>query len=181
LSITTSAESPYGNINVYYNGELYPSTDTPKPLLKIGEPFKVRFDITSYQRCEVSVMLTTIDKKDFKIICGPTYEMDKYTGGIIEKNETKTYEWTLVPTENWAGGRVPLDFVYQFNDLNSFDILTSGEFTAAYITVTEEYYNGESVKVSEPEASDRPATASGFMVPITVCMLLLAGVCRRRI
>jgi MAST domain-containing protein len=117
-----------------------------------------------------------------EIISGPCKEINEYVGQNIGQNETISYEWEVVPTDNWAGGSIPLDFVYQFDELGAGgDIIAKGRFTAAYITVTEEYYNGESVKVSEPEASDRPATASGFMVPITVCMLLLAGVCRRRI
>jgi len=179
LPIIGSAESPHGKIDVYFNGKLYPGSETPKPVLKIGEPFKVRFDVIPYQRCEVSAMLTTIDEKDFRIINGSTSEMGKYTGGIIEKNETKTYEWTVVPTENWAGGSVPLDFVYQFDDLNSFDILTRGEFTAAYVTVSEEYYEDEPVEAPTETITEEPAKAPGFMVPVAVGMLLLAGMCRR--
>ncbi|OPY17118.1 MAG: hypothetical protein A4E23_01591 [Methanomethylovorans sp. PtaU1.Bin073] len=181
LPIVGSAESPYGKIDVYFNGKLYPGSETPKPVLDIGEPFKVRFDVIPYQRCEISAMLTTIDEKDFRIINGSTSEMSKYTGGIIEKNETKTYEWTLVPTENWAGGSVPLDFVYQFDDLNSFDTLTKGRFTAAYITVSEEYYNGYSVETSAATPSEEPAKTPGFILSVAVGMLLLAGVCRRKL
>ena len=179
LPIIGSAESSYGKIDVYFDGKLYPGAEIPKPVLKIGEPFKVRFDVIPYQRCEVSVMLTTIDGKDFRIINGSTCEMGKYTGGIVGKNETKTYEWTVVPTENWAGGTLPLDFVYQFDDLNSFDVLTKGEFTAAYITVSEEYYDGAPAEVSTESATEDPAKAPGFMLPLAVGMLLLAGKCRR--
>ena len=179
LPIIGSAESSYGKIDVYFDGKLYPGAEIPKPVLKIGEPFKVRFDIIPYQRCEVSVMLTTIDEKDFRIINGSTSEMGKYTGVIVGKNETKTYEWTVVPTENWAGGTVPLDFVYQFDDLNSFDVLTKGEFTAAYITVSEEYYDGASAEVSTDPINEDSAKAPGFMLPLAVGMLLLAGKCRR--
>ncbi|WP_214045463.1 sarcinarray family MAST domain-containing protein [Methanomethylovorans sp.] len=175
IPIIGSAESSYGKIDVYFDGKLYPGAEMPKPFLKIGEPFKVRFDIIPYQRCEVSVMLTTIDEKDFKIINGSTNEMGKYTSGIVGKNETITYEWTLFPTENWAGGTVPLDFVYQFDDLNSFDIITKGEFTAAYITVSKEYYNGEPAAVSAEPITEKPAKAPGFVLPLVVGMLLLAG------
>ncbi len=48
-SLIVVADSPYASIDVYYNDKLYPGSEIPKPLLKIGEPFNVRFDVTSYQ------------------------------------------------------------------------------------------------------------------------------------
>ena len=86
---------------------------------------------------------------------------------------------TVWATENWAGGSVPLDFVYQFDDLNSFDLLTKGRFTAAYITISEEYYEDEPVERPTETSTKEPAKTPGFMVPVAVGMLLLAGICRR--
>lgn len=180
ISSIASAESPYAKIDVYYNGQLYPGATTPKPSLDIGEPFCLRFDVTSYQRCYVSVKLTTIDSKDFQIINGSSKVLDEYVGQIIEKNETLSYEWEVVPTDNWAGGSIPIDFVYQFDELGAGgDILTKGRFTAAYVTVSEEYYDGESVETSAETPTEEPAKTPSFILPVAVGMLLLAGVCRR--
>ena len=179
MPIVALAESPYAKIDVYYNDKLYPDAEIPKPLLRIGEPFVVRFDVTSYQRCYLSVELCTIDENDFVIIKGPTLELGKGVREVIEKNETKTYEWTVAPTENWAGGGVPINFYYQFTDLDTVETITSGEFTAAYVTVSEEYYEDEPVEAPTETSTKEPAKAPGFMVPVAVGMLLLAGMCRR--
>ncbi|WP_321418290.1 sarcinarray family MAST domain-containing protein [uncultured Methanomethylovorans sp.] len=181
MSSAVSAENPYAKIDVYYNGQLYPGATTPKPSLDIGEPFSLRFDVTSYQRCYVSVKLTTIDYKDFQIINGSSKILDEYVGQIIEKNETLRYQWEVVPTDNWAGGSIPIDFVYQFDEFGEGgDILTKGRFTAAYITVSEEYYDDNApAKTATNSTSEKPAKAPGFMLPVAIGMLLLAGICRR--
>ncbi|WP_367343546.1 sarcinarray family MAST domain-containing protein [Methanomethylovorans sp.] len=171
-----SAENPYANIDVYYNGQLYPGVSTPKPFLDIEEPFTLRFDVTSYQKCYLSAKLTTMDAKDFQIINGPCKEINEYVGQIIEKNETITYQWEVIPTSNWAGGTIPLDFVYQFDELGKGGgVITKGEFTAAYITVSKEYYNGETAAVSAEPITEKPAKAPGFVLPLVAGMLLLAG------
>lgn len=181
MPIVALAESPYAKIDVYYNDKLYPDAEIPKPLLKIGEPFVVRFDVTSYQRCYLSVELCTIDEDDFVIIKGPTLELGKGVREVIEKNETKTYEWTVAPTDNWVGGSVPINFYYQFTDLDTVETITSGEFTAAYVTVSEEYYNGDPVETSAETSIEEPAKTPDFVLPVAVGMLLLAGLCRRKI
>lgn len=180
MSFVASAESPYAKIDVYYNGQLYPGSTTPKPVLDIEEPFTLRFDVTSYQRCYLSVKLTTIDAKDFQIISGSCKEINEYVGQIIEKNETISYQWEVIPTDNWAGGSIPLDFVYQFDELGAGgDIITKGRFTAAYVTVSEEYYDGTPAEVSTEPVTEDPAKTPGFMLSLAVGMLLLAGKCRR--
>lgn len=178
--IIVLADSPYANIDVYYNDKLYPGSEIPKPLLKIGEPFTVRFDVTSYKKCYISVKLWTIDEDDFVIINGSSKELGRYVGQIVDENETVTYEWTVAPTDNWAGGNVPLDFYYQLDELGAGGkIITSGEFTAAYITVSEEYYDEKPAEVSTEPTTEEPAKAPGFMLPLAVGMVLLAGICRR--
>ncbi len=52
-----TASSPYGKIDVYYNGKILPGEEIAKPVLKIGEPFDVGVNLTVYQKCYVSVML----------------------------------------------------------------------------------------------------------------------------
>jgi sarcinarray family protein len=179
IPFVASAESPYGKIDVYYNGKLYPGSETAKPILKIGEPFNLTFNLTVHQKSEVSVQLSEISKNDFQIIDGPVLQMDEYIHEVLEKDESRIYEWTVAPTENWAGGSMPINFVYQIDDFNGFDTLVKGEFTAAYITVSEEYYNEKSTEVSTEPTTEEPAKAPGFMLPLAVGMVLLAGICRR--
>jgi len=45
--------------------------------------------------------------------------MNTYTGDVVEENFTKSYEWTVAPTESWAGGALPIDLVYQINDFET--------------------------------------------------------------
>jgi sarcinarray family protein len=180
LPFVASAESPYGKIDVYYNGKLYPESETAKPVLKIGEPFTLSFNLTVTQKSEVSVQLSEISKGDFQIIDGPVLQMDKYIHEVLEKDESRIYNWTVIPTENWAGGSMPINFVYQIDDYNGFETLVKGEFTAAYITVSEEYYNDIApAKTATNSTNEEPAKAPGFMLPVAVGMLLLAGICRR--
>jgi sarcinarray family protein len=142
------------DVKVYYNDQLYPGASTPKPLLKIGEPFTLRFDVTSFNKGYLSVKLTELGDNSFKIIDGPILKMDEYSHTPIEKNETISYEWTLETTDEWAGGSMPLDFIYQLNDYDTFDLLVQGEFTAAYVTISEEYYDG-------PESATESTSNSG--------------------
>lgn len=175
-----SAESAYGKIDVYFNEKLYPGSETVKPVLKINEPFTLTFNLTVHQKSEVSVQLSEISKNDFQIIDGPVLQMDEYIHEVLEKDESRIYEWTVVPTENWAGGSMPINFVYQIDDFNGFDTLVKGEFTAAYITVSEEYYDGAPAEASTEPVTEDPVKAPGFMLPLAIGMLLLAGKCRRK-
>jgi sarcinarray family protein len=150
FSSPASSESQYGKIDVYYNDQLYPGNSTPKPLLKIGEPFNLRFEVTCYKRNFLAVQLWSIGNDDFVILDGPTERLGTGTRGIIEANETRVFEWTVAPTEAWAGGSTPINFYYQMTDLERPITLTSGEFTAAYVTISNEYY--------EPSASTGPGT-----------------------
>lgn len=97
--ITASSESSNLKIDVYYNNQLYPSASTPKPLLKIGEPFKLRFEVTCYKRNDLSVMLWSIGNNDFDVIDGPTSKLGIASNEVVEINETKVYEWTVAPNK----------------------------------------------------------------------------------
>jgi MAST domain-containing protein len=153
-----SASSPYGSIDVYYNERILPGDEIAKPLLKIGEPFKVRIDFTVYQRCYVSVKLSELGDNNFVVINGPTSRIEEYYGKIIEENSTEVYEWTLKPTENWAGGSIPINFVYQVDELGAGGkTLQKGEFTIAYCTISKEHYEGET-PTSEQLASENKST-----------------------
>ena len=160
-----SAESQYGKIDVYYNGKIFPGTEVAKPTLKIDEPFKVGIDMTVYQKCEVSVMLSELGKNNFVVLNGPTTKMDVYTGNVMEKNSTKIYEWTVAPTDNWAGGSLPINFVYQINDFETGSILVNSEFTIAYPYISTEHYEGDTTPTTttdpeSPTSTDDPTTPS---------------------
>ena len=149
------ASSPYGKIDVYYNGQLYPGNLTPKPVVEIGEPFTLRFDMTVNQYCKVNVELSDLGIyqgiESFTVIDGPS-QLGKRSARIYDENETFTYEWTLKPTERWAGGSMPINFYYSILLPGDHETVTSGEFTAAYITISNEHY--------EPPASTKPGAQS---------------------
>ena len=42
-----TASSPYGKMDVYYNGKLLPGEEIAKPILKIGEPFNIGINLNS--------------------------------------------------------------------------------------------------------------------------------------
>ncbi|AKB19713.1 sarcinarray family MAST domain-containing protein [Methanosarcina sp. WWM596] len=179
LTNIASASSPYGSIDVYYNDVLLPGKEIVKPVLKIGEPFKVRFDFTVNQKCYVSVKLSELGKDNFVIIDGPTSRMEEYYGKIMEENSTDVFEWTVKPTENWAGGSIPIDFVCQVNELGAGGkILVKGEFTAAYCTISNEHYEGkiptsEEQPVSETEPSSTSASTPAFSLVTAISALVL--------
>jgi MAST domain-containing protein len=183
---TASASSQYGSIDVYYNDKILPGKEIAKPVLKIGEPFKVRFDFTVNQKCYVSVKLSELGKDNFVIIDGPTSRMEEYYGKIMEENSTEVFEWTVKPTENWAGGSIPIDFVYQVDELGAGGkTLVNGEFTAAYCTISNEYYEGEipiseEQPVSETEPSSTSASAPAFSLVSAISVIALAFALFRR-
>ncbi|WP_407282628.1 sarcinarray family MAST domain-containing protein [Methanolobus sp. WCC1] len=171
------------DVKVYYNDQLYPGASTPKPLLKIGEPFTLRFDVTSFNKGYLSVKLTELGDNSFKIIDGPILKMDEYSHTPIEKNETISYEWTLETTDEWAGGSMPLDFIYQLNDYDTFDLLVQGEFTAAYVTISEEYYDGSesaTESTSNPEDESSSPSTPAFTALSAVFVLAVVAIYKRK-
>jgi MAST domain-containing protein len=181
---TASAYNPYGDVyeyDLYFNGKLLDTTEVPKPILKINEPFTVRVDFKIYKKCELSVMLNEIEKNNFYVINGSTQKMNVYTGDIVEKNSTKSYEWTVAPTESWAGGALPIDLVYQINDFETGNILVNSGFTIAYPYISNEYYEGEvptseEQPISETEPSSTSASAPAFSLVATISTLVLVFV-----
>ena len=182
LSGLASAESQYGKIDVYYNGKILPGTEVAKPTLKIDEPFKVGIDMTVFQKCEVSVKLSELGKDNFVVLNGPTTKMDVYTGNVMEKNSTQMYEWIVAPTDNWAGGSLPINFVYQINDFETGGILVNSEFTIAYPHITTEHYEGDTTPTTttdpeSPTSTDDPTTPStpAFTILATALALTIAA------
>lgn len=181
-----TASSQYGDIDVYYNDKLLPGKEIAKPILQIGEPFKIRIDFTVYQRCYVSAMISEIGTGNFIIIDGPTKQTNKYCGKIFEENSTEVFEWTVKPTENWAGGSLPIDFYYQVDELGSGGkTLVDGGFTVAYCTISNEYYEGEipvseTQPASETESSPTPASTPAFTFIGVISVLALVFALLRR-
>ncbi|WP_340818817.1 sarcinarray family MAST domain-containing protein [Methanolobus sp. WCC4] len=185
LSVPASCGSPYFEIDVYYNGQLYEETSTPKPLVKIGEPFTLRFDVTMNQECQAVVELSDLGNgvgvENFVVVEGPS-KLGQNAVRIFSKNETHSYEWTLKATENWAGGSMPINFIYSAVLKGESESLFNGEFTAAYVTISEEHYDGP-VTTEEPtgESSSEgnsPSTPA-FSALTLVFVLLVVCVLRK--
>jgi MAST domain-containing protein len=178
---TASAYNPYGDVyeyNLYFDGKLLNTTEVPKPILKIGEPFDVKIDFIVYKKCEMSIKLSEIENGHFVILDGSTPKMDVYRADILEKNSTITYEWTVKPTEKWAGGSLPIDLVYQIDDFETKKSLVHGSFTIAYPYISKEYYEGEiptseEQPVSETEPSSTSASTPAFSLVTAVSALVL--------
>lgn len=175
-----SSESSNLKVDVYYNDQLYPGTSTPKPLLKIGEPFTLRFEVTCYRENHLAVMLTSIGDNDFDIIEGSTSSLGIATHENIEANETRIFEWTVAPNEEWAGGSAPIDFYYQMNDLKTARTITSGEFTAAYVTISEEYYEDleNAASPTDDSGNSSSPTTPAFNAMCAVFALVVASIYR---
>lgn len=155
----TLAESPYGSMDVYYNDKLLPGKETAKPTLKIEEPFKVKINLTVYQKSDVYVSLSCMEKDSFKIIKGPTSRIEEYSKpDILEANSSKEYEWTVGPTEKWSGGSLPLDIYYTILAHGDSEPLVNSGFTVAYCTISNEHYQGET-SISEQPASENQSTS----------------------
>ena len=183
-SIAT-ASSPYGKMDVYYNGKLLPGEEVAKPVLKIGEPFDIGINLTVNQKCHVSVMLSEIGDDNFEIVSGPTSKMKDYGTEVLDKNSIKMYEWTVKATDNWVGGSLPINLVYQINDFDTGDILVKGKFTVAYCTISNEHYEGEiptseNNPVSETEPSSTSASTPAFTLLGAISVLALAFALFRR-
>ncbi|AKB79625.1 hypothetical protein MSHOH_3142 [Methanosarcina horonobensis HB-1 = JCM 15518] len=185
---TVSAHNLYGEVyeyDLYFNGKLLDTTEVPKPVLKVNEPFTVRIDFKIYTKCELSVMLSEIEKNNFYVITGSTQKMNIYTGDVVENNSVKSYEWTVAPTESWAGGSLPIDLVYQINDFETGKILVNNGFTIAYPSISTEYYEGETPTsgkqpVSETEPSPTSASTPAFTFVGAISVLALTFALFRR-
>ena len=189
LAENVAAENPYGKIytyDVYYNDKLLPGTDVAKPVLKIGEPFTVSINLTVYQKSDMYVSLSCMEKNSFVIINGPTLRIEDYSDGdVLEANSSKEYEWTVKPTERWAGGALPLDIYYTILAHGNPKPLVNSGFTVAYCTISNEHYKTEAPtsqeqQVSKTEPSNTSASAPAFTLGGAISILALAFALFRR-
>lgn len=161
-------------MKVYYNEKLLPGSETAKPALKIEEPFKVSINLTVYQKSEISVMLSEIGDGDFVILGGFTKEMNRYGSKVMEKNSSEIFEWTVKPTDKWAGGSIPVNLVYQINDFETGDILVNSGFTIAYPYISNEHYEGEApISEEQPVPKTEPSSTSSSTPAFTLAGTIL--------
>jgi MAST domain-containing protein len=114
--------------------------------------------------------------------------MNVYRADVMEKNSTQTYEWTVQPTEKWAGGSLPIDLVYQIDDFETKKSLVHGSFTIAYPYISNEHYEGKTPTSEQPASktqstSEQPASenssasaasAPAFSLVTAISILVLA-------
>jgi len=163
LVSVASASSQYGSIDVYYNDEILPGKEVAKPTLKIGEPFKIKIEITLNQTSSLFVQVCSLGGNFFEVIDGPSeFEKTKYIKSLDPGKYV--FEWTIMPTDEWAGGSIPINVWYQINLPGEDEPAVKGEFTVAYCTISNERYEGEiptseEQPVTEPKPS--PTSSSG--------------------
>ncbi|AKB81559.1 hypothetical protein MSBR3_0981 [Methanosarcina barkeri 3] len=158
LTNVVSASSQYGTIDVYYNDQLLPGKEVAKPTLKIGEPFKVKIDLTLNQTSILFVKICSLRVgAPYEVITGPS-EFDKKLYFESLDPGTYTYEWTLKPTGEWEGGTMPVNIWYQIHNVGEDKPLVQGEFTVAYPYISTEPYEGE-IPTSEQPASEDQSTS----------------------
>lgn len=180
-----SASSQYGSIDVYYNDKILPGKEVAKPTLKIGEPFKVKVEMTLNQTSTLFVQVCSLGGNFFEVVDGPSeFEKTKYIKSLDPGKYT--FEWTIVPTDEWAGGSIPLNFWYQINLPGEDEPAIKGEFTIAYCTISNEHYEGETPTSEQPasenkltskkpasENSSSPASAPAFSLVTAISALVL--------
>lgn len=157
----TAAESSFGKIDVFYNDRFLSGTEVAKPTLKIGEPFTVKINLTVYQEYKVSGKLMELGSGNFEVVDGPS-EMDRYSSVILKPNESHVFEWTVKPTDKWAGGSLPINFHYSIVEKGNPEPVVNSEFTIAYPYITTEYYEGNTTTstTTDPTSTDDPTTPS---------------------
>ena len=180
------AYNPYGEIytyEVYYNDELLSDTEVAKPTLKIGEPFTVKIEMTLNQPSTLGFKLGSLGDNMYEVIEGPSeFKRTKYFKLLDEG--THTFEWTLKPTDGWAGGTLPVNFWYQINLAGEDNSVVNSEFTIAVPYITTEYYEGDTTPttITDPESStstNDPITPSTPAFTLLATALALTIVARR--
>ncbi|MGP8321689.1 MAG: sarcinarray family MAST domain-containing protein [Methanosarcinaceae archaeon] len=99
--------------------------------------------------------VTVIEKTHFDLIDGPV-DINWLTLHIFETNETHTFEWTLKPTDEWAGGTIPVNIHYTIYVIDEYDPLVNSGFTIAYPYISTEYYEGDSTPPHQQKTQTPP-------------------------
>jgi MAST domain-containing protein len=132
----------------------------------------------------VSGQISEIGSGNFEVINGPS-EMNRYSSVNLKPNESHVFEWTVKPTEGWAGGSLPIDFRYALLEKGNPEPILNSGFTVAYCIISNEYYEGETPtsedqSASETESSPTSASAPAFTLASVISILALAFALFRR-
>jgi len=153
-----SASSPYGSIDVYYNDKILPGDEIAKPILKIGEPFKVKIVMTLNQTSRLFIEVDSIGSESpYEVIEGPSKFAEKKHFESLDPG-IYTFEWVLKPTKELADWSMPLNFWYQVHEEGEDEPAVKGEFTVAYPHVSNEYYEGETLTSEQTETENQPTS-----------------------
>ena len=161
----------YGIDGVYYNDEQVIG-DAAEPTLKIGEPFTVKIEMTLNQPSMLGFKLGSLGDNMYEVIEGPSEFKRTKVFKLIDEG-THTFEWTLKPTDEWAGGTMPVNFWYQINLAGEDNSVVNSEFTIAVPYITTEYYEGDSTSTTTTD-SDSPTSTDDPTTPSTPAFTLLA-------
>ncbi|MDD3246594.1 MAG: sarcinarray family MAST domain-containing protein [Methanosarcina sp.] len=175
---TVSASSPYGSMDVYYNEKLLPGEEVAKPLLNIGEPFKIKIVMTLNQTSRLFIEVDSIGSEfPYEVIEGPSKFSEKKHFESLDPG-VYTFEWILRANEGWEGWSMPVNFWYQIHEEGEDEPAVKGEFTVAYCTISNEHYKGEiptseDHPVSETEPSSKSASTPAFSLVTAISALVL--------
>ncbi|MDW5549878.1 sarcinarray family MAST domain-containing protein [Methanosarcina sp.] len=185
LQSNATATSEFGKIDVYFNDQILPGKMIATPTLKIGEPFNVKVNVTVYQECKVSGQISEIESGNFEVVEGPS-QMNRYFSVELKPNESHIFEWTIKPTEGWAGGSLPINFRYSLLEKGNPEPILNSGFTVAYCTISNEHYEGETPTSEQPksenkstqeqpssENSSSPASSPAFSLVTVISTLVL--------
>ncbi|MGA9188603.1 MAG: sarcinarray family MAST domain-containing protein [Methanosarcina sp.] len=173
LLSTVTANSPYGKMDVYCDDKILPGKETAHPNLKIDEPFNIKINMSVYQEYKVAGKLTTLGEDYFKVIDGPS-KMNQYSRATLKANESHVFEWTVIPTDKWAGGSLPINFHYSIVEKGNPEPVLNSEFTVAYCTIFDEHYEGEApISEEQPVPKTEPSSTSASTPAFTLAGTIL--------
>ncbi len=185
LANVVSASSTYGSIDTYYNDKLLPGEEIAKPILKVGEPFKIKVVMTLNQTSRLFIVVNSIGSESpYEVVEGPSKFSEKKHFESLDPG-VYTFEWILKANEGWEGWSMPVNFWYQLHEKGEDEPAVKGEFTVAYCTISNEHYKGEipifeERPVSETESSPTSASTPAFTLAGTISILVLAFAIFRR-
>jgi len=179
LSGMASAKSQYFRFDgIYYNDEQLMGK-AAKPTLKIGEPFTVKIEMTLNQPSVLFIRIGSLGDNMYEVIEGPSeFKRTKYFKLIDEG--THTFEWTLKPTDKWAGGTLPVNFGYQINMPGEDEPVVNSEFTIAVPYITTEYYEGDTTPPTtttpeSPASTETPNSTPAFTLLAASLAIVIAA------
>ncbi|MCL7411986.1 MAG: sarcinarray family MAST domain-containing protein, partial [Methanosarcinaceae archaeon] len=138
--------------------------------------FTIKIEMTLNQPSMLGFKLTSLGDNMYEVIEGPSEFKKTKVIKLIDEG-THTFEWTLKPTDGWAGGTLPVNFWYQINLAGEDNSVVNSEFTIAVPYITTEYYEGDTTTPKDPTSTDDPTTPStpAFNLLATALALTIAA------